>query len=173
MKGEAALSARSQLPDDELLTAQLERLQRRIQQTESERRRVVDLYQMQAIELAEFQVRHEEVLGRHRQLGQEREALVHQRRQLTVDNGLRRKVASFASRTRQGIDALDFEQRQKLVRLLVEQVRVTAPQVQIHLRIPVDEPAPTDGRPANVVRSAIESLKAGLVSEWRSVSACR
>jgi site-specific DNA recombinase len=145
MKGEAALSARSQLPDDELLTAQLERLQRRLQRTESERRRVVDLYQMQAIELAEFQARHQEVLGRHRQLGQEREALVRQRRQLTVDNGLRRKVVSFASRTRRGIDALDFEQRQKLVRLLVEQVRVTAPQVEIHLRIPLDEPAPTEG----------------------------
>jgi hypothetical protein len=70
--------------------------------------------------------------------------LVQQRRELTVDNGLRRKVVSFASRTRRGLDALDFEQRQKLVRLLVEQVRVTAPQVQIHLHIPLDEPAPTD-----------------------------
>ena len=100
---------------------------------------------MQAIELPEFQTRHREVIDRHRQLEQEREALVRQRQELAVNNRLARRVESFASRVRQGIDALDFEQRQRLVRLLVEEVRVTGPSVQIHLRIPLDEPSPADG----------------------------
>jgi len=49
LKGQAALGARTGQPDDELLSAQLKRLHRRLQQTDAERRRVVDLYQMQAI----------------------------------------------------------------------------------------------------------------------------
>jgi len=141
VQGQAGLGARTGLPDDELLSAQLERLDRRLQQTDSERRRVVDLYQMQAIVLIEFQTRHQEVIGRHRQFEKEKEALLAQRKELAVNNQLARKVESFAGRIRQGIDALEFEQRQRLVRLLVEEVRVTGPSVQIHLRMPLDEPA--------------------------------
>ena len=147
LKGQAVLGMRTGQPDDELLSAQLKRLDRRLQQTDAERRRVVDLYQMQAIELPEFQTRHREVIDRHRQLEQEREALVRQRQELALNNRLARRVESFASRVRRGIEALDFEQRQRLVRLLVEEVRVTGPNVQIHLRIPLDEPPPGDGPP--------------------------
>ena len=150
LKGQAALSARTQQPDAELLKTQVERLERRLQGTETERRRLVDLYQMQAIELAEFQTRHHEVISRHRQFEHEREALLAQHQELAVNNRLSRKVESFARQIRQGIDALDFEQRQKLVRLLVEQVRVTGPSVQIHLRIPLDdEPSPDEDIPSD------------------------
>ena len=149
VKGQAALSARAEQPDDELLKAQLERLERRLQSTETERRRLVDLYQMQAIDLAEFQVRQHEVLSRHRQFEQEREALLTQHHELAVNNQLSHKVESFAKRIRKGLDALDFEQRQKLVRLLVEQVQVTGPNVQIHLRIPLDEPSPDEHSPTD------------------------
>jgi hypothetical protein len=120
---------------------------------------------MQAIELAEFQARQQEVLSRHRQFEQERDALLAQHHELAINNRLSRKVESFARRIREGIDALDFEQRQKLVRLLVEQVRVTGPNVQIHLRIPLDEPSPEEdtaidpnsGRPAR--RAASNQLR--------------
>jgi site-specific DNA recombinase len=147
--GQAALGARTLQPDDDLLKIQLDRLERRLQGTETERRRLIDLYQMQAIELAEFQARHQEVISRHRQFEQEREALLAQHQELAVNNRLSRKVESFARRIRQSLDALDFEQRQKLVRLLVEQVRVTGPTVQIHLRIPLDEPSPDEHLPGD------------------------
>src|SRR6266704_275947 len=112
LKGQAALSARTQQPDAELLKTQVERLERRLQGTETERRRLVDLYQMQAIELAEFQTRHHEVISRHRQFEHEREALLAQHQELAVNNRLSRKVESFARQIRHGIDALDFAQRQ-------------------------------------------------------------
>ena len=140
VKGQSALEARAGRPDDELLKVQLKRLDHRLQQADVERRRVCDLYQMQAIELHEFQARHQEVVDRHQLLKQERDALVAQRQALAVNNRLARKVESFAERVREGIDSLDFDQRQKLLRLLVEQVRVTGPKVEIHLRIPLDEP---------------------------------
>jgi hypothetical protein len=156
VKGQAALGARTQQPDDELLRAQLERLERRLQGTDTEKRRLVDLYQMQAIELAEFQTRQQEVISRHRQFEQEREALLAQHNELAINNRLSRKVESFARRIRDSIDALNFEQRQQLVRLLVEQVRVTGPSVQVHLRIPLDEPSPDEDIPshANSARPA-------------------
>jgi DNA invertase Pin-like site-specific DNA recombinase len=144
-QGQAVLGARSERPDNELLTMQLKRLDRRLQQTEAERRRVVDLYQMQAIELREFQTRHREVVERHRQIQQEREALVKDHKELAVNHRLARRIDTFAERVRQGIDGLDFEQRQRLVRLLVEYIRVTGPKVEIHVRIPLDDgPPPED-----------------------------
>jgi len=144
VKGQAVRTDRAAVADDEVLNAQLERLDRRLQQTEAERRRVADLYQMQAIDLADFQTRHHEVVGRHQRLEREREMLLAGRQELAAKNRLSRKLDAFAERVRHGIDTLDFEQRQKLVRLLVEQVRVTGPAVEIHLRIPLDEPAPSD-----------------------------
>ncbi|MGH2363994.1 MAG: recombinase family protein, partial [Chloroflexota bacterium] len=144
LKGETVLGARTGATDDELLNAQLKRLDRRLQQTDGERRRVVDLYQMQAIELAEFQTRHREVMERRRQFEQQREALVAQHKELASRSRLAHRIHAFADRVRRGLDTLDFEQRQKLVRLLVEQVRVTGPNVEVHLRIPLDEPPPDD-----------------------------
>jgi len=149
LKGEAALNARAPQPDDELLTLQLDGLDRRLQQTEGERRRVADLYQMAAIEPAEFRVRHQEVVSRHRRLQQERDELLSQRRELAAHNRLSGKVDAFAARVRQGIESLDFEQRQRLVRLLVEGVRVTGPKVEIHVRIPLDESPPDPGHGGN------------------------
>jgi len=144
VKGQAALTARAAVPDDELLKTQLERLDRRLQQTESEQPRVADLYQMQAIDLADFQTRHQEVIGRHQRFEREREMLLAQRQELATNNRLSRKVEAVATRMRKGIDSLDFEQRQTLVRLLVEHVRVTGPAVEIHVRIPLGEAAPSD-----------------------------
>jgi site-specific DNA recombinase len=169
VKGQAALGARTQQPDDELLQAQRERLERRLQGTETERRRLVDLYQMQAIELAEFQTRQQEVTSRHRQFEHEREALLAQHQELAVNNRLAGRVDSFARRTRRGIEALDFEQRQKLVRLLVEQVRVTGPSVQIHLRIPLDEPASDEDRPSHANSTKVARRRASNQFDLRSL----
>jgi site-specific DNA recombinase len=177
VKGQAALTGRAAIPDDEVLNGQLERVDRRLQQTESERRRVADLYQMQAIDLPDFQTRHQEVVGRHQQLEREREMLLIQHQELADNNRLSRKVDAFAQRVRRGINKFDFEQRQKLVRLLVEQVRVTGPTVEIHLRIPLDEPAPSDGaqphhapaQPRHQPASLINRVCVHLVEQYFSI----
>ncbi len=142
--GEGALDARAPRADDELLAAQLDRLDRRLQQTETERRRIGDLYQMQAIELAEFTSRQREVMGRNRKLKQERDELVARRKDLAAHNRLAGTIDAFARRVRHGIETLGFAERQRLLRLLVDEVRVTGPEVQIHVRLPLDEPPPPD-----------------------------
>ena len=95
----------------------------------------------------ELQRRAADVEHRRRDLEQRRDALTAQRHQLTRDNQLRHRVRHFASRVLDVIDTLDFDQKQTLLRLVVEEVHVTGWHVQIRLRIPLDDnpdgPPPT------------------------------
>ena len=140
LAGEHAVAAGQPAPDDELLGAQLDRLERKLQAVDDERRRLVDLYQSGLIELVELQRRAKEVEARRNRLHDERERLAVERSELAKDNRLRQRVADFGERVVSGIDTLDFEQRQRLLRLVVEEVRVQGWQVEIRLRIPLDDP---------------------------------
>ncbi|MGH9008248.1 MAG: recombinase family protein, partial [Acidimicrobiia bacterium] len=142
LAGEEAVLARTPAPDDELLAAQLDRLQRRLDATDVERRRLADLYQAGVLDLAETQRRGRDLADRQRRMTTERDALIAQRRELTTDNRLRRRIDDFAASVIATIDELDFHQRQRLVRLLVDHVDVRGWHVDIHLRIPLDEPNP-------------------------------
>src|SRR4051794_2176250 len=150
--GEQALAVRTPTPDDDLLAAELARLARKLDATDAERRRLVDLYQAGLVELPELQRRAADVEHRRRDLAERRDALIAQRDELTRDNQLRRRVRDFASRVLDVIDTLDFAQKQALLRLLVEEVHVTGWHVQIRLRIPLDDnpdhpPRPPDPTP--------------------------
>ena len=73
-----------------------------------------------------------------------RTSLADERTALARDNQLRRRVHDFADRIHAVIDTLDYDQKQQLLRLLVEDVRVTGWHVQIHLKIPLaDDPGTT------------------------------
>ena len=150
--GEQALAVRTPAPDDELLAAELARLDRKldaVDAVDAERRRLVDLYQAGLLELPELQHRATEVERRRHDLDQRRDALTTQRQELTRDNQLRRRVRDFATRVLAVIDTLDFDQKQALLGLIVEDVHVTGWHVQIRLRIPLDDnpPAPPNPNP--------------------------
>jgi hypothetical protein len=85
----------------------------------------VDLDQAGLIELPELQRRAAYVEYRRCDLAERRDALTAQRDALTRDNQLRRRVRDFASRILAVIDTLDFDQKQTLLRLVVEEVHVT------------------------------------------------
>jgi site-specific DNA recombinase len=136
--GEAALVSKVPAPDDELLGAQLVRLDRRIQTADAERRRLADLYQAGLVELEELTRRATELDGRRRRLAAERSALFDQRETLLKDNQLRRRIAGFADRVIAALPTLDFDQRQQLLRTVVEDVAVQGWEVEIRLRVPVD-----------------------------------
>jgi hypothetical protein len=147
--GEQALAVRTPAPDDELLAAELARLDRKLDAVDAERRRLIDLYQAGLIELPDLQRRAADVEHRRHDLEQRRDALTTQRQQLTRDNQLRHRVRHFTSRVLAVIDTLDFDQKQALLRLVVEDVHVTGWHIQIRLRIPLDEnpPAPPNPNP--------------------------
>jgi hypothetical protein len=146
LAGEQAVTLTTPIPDDELLTAELARLDRKIDAADTERRRLIDLYQGGFIELPGMQRRATEVSSRRKELQHKRTSLAHDRTELACDNQLRRRVHDFAARIHAVIDTLDNTQKQQLLRLLIEDVRVTGWQVQIRLRIALDPqpPDPTD-----------------------------
>ena len=142
LAGEQAVTLHTPIPDDELLSAELARLDRKIDAADTERRRLIDLYQGGFIELPEMQRRATEVSSRRKELQHKRTSLAHERTALARNNQLRRRVHDFAARIHAVIDTLDDIQKQQLLRLLVEDVRVTGWHVQIRLRIALDPPPP-------------------------------
>ncbi|MGH9010004.1 MAG: recombinase family protein, partial [Acidimicrobiia bacterium] len=147
LAGEAALAGR-QAPDDELLDTQLKRLARRIEQADAERRRLADLYQAGIIDIGELRRRGSEVTARKATLEVEEAELTKRHRELAGQNQLRHRLENFAAHVANGFDNLDFEDRQRLLRLVIEQVRVTGWQVDIKLRIPLSD-GPDDGDGSN------------------------
>jgi site-specific DNA recombinase len=142
LAGEQAVAVRTPIPDDELLTTELARLDRKIDAADTERRRLIDLYQGGFIELPEMQRRATEIAARRKELQDKRTSLADERTTLARDNQLRRRVHDFAARIHAVIDTLDDTQKQQLLRLLIEDVRVTGWHVQIRLRIALDPPPP-------------------------------
>jgi site-specific DNA recombinase len=152
--GEAAVAAQAPVPDDELLSTQLARLDRRAQAAQAERRRLADLYQAGVIEAAELARRAAELQSRRHHLDGERQALTTQRAELTAHNRLGQRIEAFAARALTGLDRLDFNGRQQLLRLMLEDVRVQGWQVELRLRIPLDQTAPDDtATPASLRRT--------------------
>jgi site-specific DNA recombinase len=147
LAGEQAVTLHTPIPDDELLAAELSRLDRKIDAAEAERRRLVDLYQAGLVELPELQRRAGEVAARQRELQNRRGRLANERTALARDNQLRQRVHNFAGRIREVIDRIDDVQKQHLLRLLIEDVRVTGWHVEIRLRIALDPPPPDQPRP--------------------------
>src|SRR5438128_2528834 len=140
LAGQSALTAAAPAPDDDMLQAELTRMERKVEANRAERRRLADLYQSGLLELPEVQRRARDIDARHQSLTDQRDALVAQRRELATDNRLRQRVGDFAARATAGIDKLNFAQRQQLMRLVVDHIRVTGWQVEIQLRIPLDDP---------------------------------
>ena len=68
------------------------------------------------------------------------DALIAQRKEPAQQNALRDRIAGLSAMVGATIEHLDFEQQQKLLRLVVEHVVVRGWHVDIKLRIPLDEP---------------------------------
>ena len=118
---------------------ELGRLGRRIEATGAERRRLADLYQAGVLGPDELAQRAKDIDDRRSQLSSQREELVSQRGELASGNRLRQRLEDFAGRVLSGLDQLDFAQRQRLMRLVVEAVHVKGWSVEIRLRVPLDE----------------------------------
>jgi site-specific DNA recombinase len=153
--GEAAVSAQAPVPDAELLASQLARLDRRAAAADAERRRLADLYQAGVIEAADMARRAAELDARRRGIDEEHGALVSRAAELASNNRLHERIEAFASRAVAGLERLDFDGRQQLLRLVLDDVRVEGWRVELHLRIPLDEPeGPAPRTPVTSTRRA-------------------
>jgi site-specific DNA recombinase len=133
--------------ENELVAAQLKRLDSAIDAKERERARLLDAYQAGLIELAELTRRTAALTARRRELLHEKDTLTTRSAELSTQNRLRRRLADFSERIVASLDALDFKGRQRLLRLVVERVRVNGWRVEIHLKIPLPDEPPPDSDP--------------------------
>jgi len=173
LAGERAVSVRAPTPDDELLAAQLARLDRKAEAAAAERRRLVDLYQAGLLELAELQRRAKEVEGRCTALASERQTLTTQREALAKENRLRQRIRDFAERVLATLNGLSFPQRQQLLRLLLDEVRVCGWHVEIRLRIPLDSPPEPPRSESTSARRSADSGRVSIGDRLRSLGSPR
>jgi site-specific DNA recombinase len=147
LAGERAVLAGA--PDEnELIAGQLKRLDTAIDAKQGERARLLDAYQAGLLDLEELTRRTSALTARRDQLAREKETLTTRSAELATQNRLRHRLAGFSKRIAASLDDLDFEGRQRLLRLVVEKVRVSGWRVEIHLKIPLpDEPPPDDDPP--------------------------
>jgi site-specific DNA recombinase len=146
LAGEQAIAVHAPAPDDQLLAAELARLDRRLESARGEHNRLIDLYQAGLIDMPGLQRRAAAITARQRELEHKRTSLAGQRAELARGNRLRHGVEHFAARVASVIDQLNPDQRQELLRLIIEDVQVTGWHVKIRLRIPLDNP-PDDDHP--------------------------
>ena len=142
LAGERAVIAATPLDDDELIGAQLATLERKRDQAERERGRLLDAYQAALLDLDELTRRTATLTARRDQLAAEHAELTDRRAELATENRLRRGLAGFAERVLASLDDLDFDGRQRLLRMVLEKVRVTGWRVEIHLKIPLTDDDP-------------------------------
>ncbi len=148
LAGERALLAGA--PDEnELIAGQLTRLDTAIDAKQSERARLLDAYQAGLFDLDELTRRTSALTARHHQLVQEKETLTARSAELATQNRLRHRLADFSERVAASLDELDFAGRQRLLRLMVEHVRVSGWRVEIHLKIPLPDDRPDDDPPGH------------------------
>ena len=141
---ETAVADHTPATDDDLLATQLARLQRRLDTARTERGRVADLYQAGVIDNGEMRRRSSEIDARARRLEHEHQTLIARQSELAADNRLQLAITNFAQRALHGIDSLDFHGRQQLLRLVLDDVRIQGWNVELRLRIPLDDTAPAD-----------------------------
>ena len=147
--GERAVITTTPPNDDDLIGAQLAALERKRDQTELERGRLLDAYQAALLDLDELTRRTARLTARRDQLTAEHAELTDRRADLARENRLRQGIAGFADRVLASLDDLDFNGRQRLLRLVVEKIRVTGWNVEIHFKIPLpaDPPPQREPRP--------------------------
>ena len=173
---ERAVIAGAPVDENQLVAAQLDRLDTVLQSSERERTRLLDAYQAGLLELDDLTRRAAAITARRDQLAQEKDTLTRRSAELATENRLRRRLAGFAESVAASLDDLDVEGRRQLLRLVVEKVRVTGWRVEIHLKIPLpedpsnDDPDPTEPAPDGPLSSdmRLRSLRgedAGVVQE--------
>jgi site-specific DNA recombinase len=137
--GEQAVVTTTPPNDDDLIGSQLAALARKLDQTDLERTRLLDAYQAALLDLHELTRRTATLTARRDQLAAEHAELTAHRADLARENRLRQGIAGFAERVLASLDERDFDGRQRLLRLVVEKVRVAGWHVEIDLKIPLQD----------------------------------
>jgi FtsZ-binding cell division protein ZapB len=143
------------------------RLEKTARQLKTQVDRLVDAYEAAAIKVEELQARRERLEAEKEATQARREELETQEMARVRLDRLGDDLSAFAATLRAGLDKLDFQGRQRLIRLLLERVVVTGDHVAIEHAIPLSGRF-AGLRPPEVRHAAIRQLRQALQTEWRT-----
>jgi hypothetical protein len=130
--------AEAKVPNDsEIEPKQLSLALKRIRIQED---RLIDAYKNEAIDLDQLKVEMGKLRARKQETEQRQKRLEQQgREQTNLKEGLAH-LEAFCRRVSQGLQNLTFEEKQKLLRLVVDHVTLEGQKVCIHAVVPMDSP---------------------------------
>lgn len=129
--------AQSQMPDD--IEAQMKQADLALRCLKAQEDRVTDAYINEAMELDRYKAEMEKLRQRRKELERAAQELDRRERQEIESRKALEHLERFCRQVSQGLDAMTFEERQQLLRLLVERITVEDGRVRIETVIPTGE----------------------------------
>ena len=131
-----------------LVEALLRKKQKESRQQEGEKQRLLDLYQAGSISLEEIAPRLQDIRTRIKSIEGEVQRLAHERQQQDQHLRLVEHFAVFQQKIGQSLDRLSFEEKRRILQLLVTEVAVDSVQGEITIKhiLPIDETLPLHSR---------------------------
>jgi site-specific DNA recombinase len=124
------------------LKARLENVSKALAHTERQRERLLDAYVGGVLELAEFKRKREELEGRTEVLLTHKRQLEASARERTELAGIAESIERFCEQVRTGLADATFEQKRRLVELLIDRVIVSDEEVEIRYVVPTSSDGP-------------------------------
>jgi site-specific DNA recombinase len=124
------------------LKARLENLGKAIAHTERQRERLLEAYLGGVLELAEFERKRKELEGRTDTLLAQERQLEASARERTELADIADSIERFCERVREGLAEATFEQKRRLVELLIDRVIVSDEEVEIRYVVPISPDGP-------------------------------
>ena len=120
-----------------------DRLKEQIKLANRELSRLLDAYQYGAIELPELQKRRQLVSSRLEMLNREQELLTKMAAEKQKQSDIQESLTEFASLVSSSLKRISFENKQKLLRVVLDKVVVNDWRVDVHYNIPLPKSTPT------------------------------
>jgi site-specific DNA recombinase len=120
-----------------------DRLKEQIKLANKELSRLLDAYQYGAIELSELQKRRQLVNSRLEVLNREQELLTKMAAEKRQQSDTLKSLAEFASLVSSSLKRISFENKQKLLRIVLDKVIVKDWRVDLHYNIPLPQATST------------------------------
>jgi site-specific DNA recombinase len=128
--------------DQDGSTEKDDRLQGQIKLANRELSRLLDAYQCGALELPELQKRRQLVNSKLEMLNREQELLRKMAAEKKKETDIKASLGEFAALVSSSLKRISFENKQKLLRMVVDKVVVNDWRVDVHYNIPLPKPTP-------------------------------
>jgi uncharacterized protein len=126
--------AQAKAPDN--LQAQQKQMSSSLKRIKTQEDRLIDAYRNEVIELDQLKVEMGKLKAHKQEIEHKQKALDQQsREQASLEKGLS-QLEDFCEQVSQGLDSLTFEEKQKLLRLVVDHITLEGDKVCIHAVIP-------------------------------------